>query len=187
MSNPVSAYARLNARLRPLDRGDRYEDPLQEALQKNGWAAVSGGGTMQGENGEIVYCGVDIDLFDVDKAVPFICECLARHGAPRGSILQYQANGEACEVPFGFLQGLAVYLNGTDLPAEVYRNCDVNHVYGEINRLLGSRGGIQSHWQGRSETALYLYGYAVDEMQGLIQPLMSTYPLCARARYATVA
>lgn len=72
----VFAYAQLNARVQPLDRGDRYEDPLQDALEANGWAEVTGGGTMQHSNGEIEYCGIDLDLKDVDKAVPFICEFL---------------------------------------------------------------------------------------------------------------
>jgi hypothetical protein len=31
---PISAYAQLNARIMPLDRGERYEDPLAEALAK---------------------------------------------------------------------------------------------------------------------------------------------------------
>lgn len=65
----IFAYAQLNARVQPLDRGDRYEDPLQDALVENGWAEVTGGGTMQQQSGEIEYCGIDIDLNDVEKAV----------------------------------------------------------------------------------------------------------------------
>ena len=47
----IFAYAQLNARVQPLDRGDRYEDPLQDALATNGWAEVTGGGTSQELNG----------------------------------------------------------------------------------------------------------------------------------------
>ena len=71
------AYAKLNARILPLDRGDRYEDPLIAALAENCYAEVTGGGTGQSENGEISYCGIDLDLLDVEKGVPFICEFLS--------------------------------------------------------------------------------------------------------------
>jgi hypothetical protein len=184
---PIAAYAQLNARIMPLDRGERYEDPLIEALAENGIGEVTGGGTMQSKNGEIEYCGIDIDLFDVPNGVPFVCEFLTRVGAPRGSKLQYELEGKAVEVPFGTAEGLAIYLNGTDLPDEVYRTCDVNEVYAEINRLLGDRGAIQGHWQGPTETALYLYGESAEEMRRLISAYMAEYPLCQRARVVRIA
>ena len=183
----ISVYAQLNARIMPLDRGDRYEEPLREALAENGLGQVTGGGTMQSTQGEIEYCGIDIDLFDVPTGVPFICDFLAQRGAPRGSRLQYELEGTKVEVPFGVSEGLAIYLNGTDLPEEAYKRCDVNEVYEEINRLVGDRGAIQGHWQGPTETALYLYGYSADEMRSLIADFTAKYPLCQRARLETIA
>ena len=38
---------RLNARLQPLHRGEWFEDPLAEALEKKTYGEVTGGGTMQ--------------------------------------------------------------------------------------------------------------------------------------------
>src|SRR5437773_2066473 len=61
----IPAYAQLNARIMPINRGEQYEDPLQDALAQNGLGQVTGGGTMQSENGEIAYCGIDVDLFDL--------------------------------------------------------------------------------------------------------------------------
>jgi len=184
---PIPAYAQLNARIMPLDRGERYEDPLGGALAENGFGQVTGGGTMQSKEGEIEYCGIDIDLYDVPKGVPFICEFLAQRGAPRGSKLQYELKAKRIEVPFGVAEGLAIYLNGTDLPDEVYKEYDVNEVYEQINRLLGDRGAIQGHWQGPTETALYLYGNSADEMRALISGFLAEYPLCQRARVVTIA
>jgi hypothetical protein len=185
--DPVLAYAQLNARIMPIDRGDRYEDPLSEALEKNGLGAVTGGGTMQTKDGEIDYCGIDIDLFDIANGAKFVCDFLTKLGAPKGSKLQYEHNGESVEIPFGAAEGLAVYLNGTDLPDEVYQQCDVNEVYEEINRRLGDRGSIQGHWQGPTETALYLYGHSADEMQKLISGYLAEYPLCQGARAVRIA
>jgi len=183
----VFAYAQLNARILPLDRGERYEDPLQEALEANGFGEVTGGGTMQSKDGEIEYCGIDIDVFNLEEGVPFICEFLTRCGAPRGSKLQYEVDRERVEVPFGVAEGPAIYFNGTDLPDDVYSTCDINHVYDEISRLLGDRGRIQGHWQGPTETALYLYGDSAEEVKELIAKFMAVYPLCDRARYQTIA
>lgn len=185
--DPVFAYAQLNARVQPLDRVDLYEDPLQGALEANGWAGVTGGGTMQHSNGEIDYCGIDLELMDLDKAIPFICEFLESCGAPRGSKLIFEADGEEKEVPFGRLEGLGIYFNGTDLPDEVYQTCDINHVYDEINRLLGDRGAILGHWQGPRETALYLYGNSTAEMRQAIADFMAEYPLCQKARFEVIA
>lgn len=184
---PTFAYAQINARVMPIDRGGMYEDPLQEEFEQNGFGEVTGGGTMQSENGEIEYCGIDIDLFNLEEGVPFICGFLAECGAPQGSKLQFELNGEQKEFPFGFLEGLAIYFNSTDLPDEVYENNDINEVYDEINDLLGERGQIQGHWNGPTETAMYLYGYSVKEMRELISSVMETNPLCEQARYVTIA
>jgi hypothetical protein len=180
-------YARLNARVMPLDRGELYEDPLIAALEENGLGAVTGGGTGQSEDGEIDYCGIDIDLHDVENGVPFLCEFLTELGAPRGSALEFERDGERVELPFGSREGLAIYLNGTDLPDEVYEKCDVNDLFDEINRLLGERGAIRGHWQGPTETALYLYGHSADEMKNLIASHIASYPLCQKARLVQIA
>jgi hypothetical protein len=184
---PIFAYAQLNARVMPIQRGERYEDPLGEALANNGFGEVTGGGTLQSKGGEIEYCGIDIDLYDLPNGVPFICEFLTQQGAPKGSKLQYENEGQKIEVPFGITEGLAIYLNGTDLPDEVYRDCDVNEVFSEINRLLGGRGTIEGYWQGPTETALYLYGDSAEGMRNLISSYLVEYPLCQRARVMTIA
>jgi hypothetical protein len=184
---PVPVYAQLNARIMPITRGETYEDPLMEALKSRGFGEVTGGGTMQSESGEIDYCGIDIDLVNLDQSVPFVCDFLTNLGAPKGSSLQYEFQDKTVEVPFGITEGLALYLNGTDLPIEIYERCDVNELYKEINRLLGDRGAIQGHWEGPTETALYLYGDSADEMRQLISAHVANYPLCQRSRLVVIA
>ena len=52
--------AQLNAKLMPFDRGQYFEDPLDDALKGRGLGEVTGGGTAQSESGEILYCEIEI-------------------------------------------------------------------------------------------------------------------------------
>jgi hypothetical protein len=184
---PITAYAQLNARIMPQTRGKRFELPLKKALAKSGLGEVMGGGTLQQKTGEIEYCGIDIDLFDVAQGIPFICAFLAKQGAPKGSKLLYKQDKRQVEEPFGTAEGLAVYLNGTDLPAAVYEQSSIDEVIESFARLLGKQGAIQGYWQGPTETALYLYGESAEEMLRLIAPFVATYPLCQKARIQQIA
>ena len=178
--------ASLNARLQPMDRGAIFEDPLDEALRGAGLGAVSGGGTMMAENGEIEFCDIEIELAELsEQSFDAATKLLDRLGAPKGSRLL--VDGGEREIPFGSAEGLAVYLNGTDLPDEVYRDSDVNHVYDEFNRLLDGIGAVHSYWEGSTETALYLYGTSFEEMRAAIAGFMQSYPLCERARVVQIA
>lgn len=178
--------AQLNCRLMPMDRGEYFADPLDEQLQAEGLGEVSGGGTMQARNGEIDYCDIEIMLNAVDAATTArVVDLLQAMGAPKGSKLHLEAGRG--EIPFGTCEGLALYLNGTDLPDEVYRDCDSNHVYAELDRLVSPGGRVMSHWQGPTETALYLYGDSFERMRGAIEDFVSTYPLCRKARVEQIA
>jgi len=178
--------ARLNDRAQPMDRGELYEDPLHAVLQSQRWGEVSGGGSQLASSGEIAYCEVEIGLVAVSPAVldGIIAE-LERCGAPKGSVLRGEALGG--ERPFGGTEGLAVYLNGTDLPDATYRDSDVNFVFSEFNRLLHGQGKIHSYWQGPTETALYMYGASFEGMRAALTPFLQSYPLCERARVVQVA
>ena len=91
------------------------------------------------------------------------------------------------ELALGSSEGLAIYLNGTDLPDATYRDCDIDVVYSEFDRLLSGIGSVHSHWQGPTETALYVYGRTAVEMRAALQPFLDSYPLCERARVVQIA
>lgn len=178
--------ARLNARAQPLDRGEVFEDPLSDILQAAGIGEVTGGGTLLGEEGEIEFCDLEIMVPEATDAVlGAIREALEGLGAPKGSRLIW--NDGANELEFGTFEGLAVYLNGTDLPDAVYEQSDASFVYEELGRLVGSEGRVVSHWGGPRETALYLYGRSAATMLARIRPFLDTYPLCDKARIVTIA
>ena len=181
--NRISATAEFNHKIGPIDRGERYEDPLGDALVEKGYGETDGGGTMQSKEGEILFSDVHMYLTNLDEGIPFVTRFLEGRGAPKGSKLKIYAGDEvAREIPFGVREGFAIYLDGVNLPDEVYRDSDSNFVVSEIDRLLDGHGEIESHWQGPTETALYVYGDSIATMKPLVQDFMESYPLCQGAR-----
>jgi len=124
---------------------------------------------------------------NLPKSIPFVGDFLTKAGAPKGSVLQFTEKGLERKIPFGRLEGLAIYLNGTELPEQVYKNCDINVVCDRTKELLGNHGSRWSHWQGPTETALYYYGNSFDEMRRLIAGFVAEYPLCAKSRIIQIA
>ncbi len=180
------AYAKLLDRIMPMDRGTRYEDPLQDALAGQGLGEVTGGGTAQNNDGEILYVGIDMELSDLKAGVPLVCQVLEERGAAKGSQLLYSENGREQSAPFGAMEGLAIYLDGVNLPKDVYRDCDANGVLKGFEAALGKEGEVRGDWNGPKETALYLYGPSAARMRSLLANFMSTYPLCYGARVVEV-
>ena len=181
---PHHVTAQINIKLQPLDRGSLFEDPLIEEFEQNKLGEVTGGGTALFTSGEFKFSDVEISLANIsDETIAWLIQQLENLGAPKGSILHIDSQ----QIPFGVTEGLAVYLNGTDLPAEVYESSDVNFVYDELNRLTEGIGMIFSHWEGPTETALYLYGSSFEALNERIAPLISTYPLCQKCRVVQTA
>ena len=185
---PVKQYlvAQLNAKVMPLDRGELFEDPLDIALKAATFGEVSGGGTLQAESGEIEHCDIEIECQDLSEELfALIVSTLEALGAPKGSKLHIETQGR--ELPFGKLEGLAVYLNGTDLPDEIYRDSDSNFVRDEFERLLGTEGRVLNWWQGPTETALYMYGSSFSTMRDRLATFIASYPLCQQCRVVQIA
>lgn len=172
----------LNDRLQPLDRGQRYEEPVHRLLQTRDAGAVTGGGTLQDQDGEVHSVDLEVELTDPDK-VEVLAQAFELLGAPRGSALW--ADGR--EIRFGRLEGLGLYLNGTDLPSEVYATSDVNVVIERLEELLGEDGEMHGYWEGPRETALYFYGESFSVMSERIQGFVAEEPLCQRSRIVQVA
>jgi hypothetical protein len=179
--------ARLNARLQPMHRGEHFDDPLMDALTADGLGEITGGGTQLAQDREGIVCSdLEIAIPATDEAtISALIEKLEALGAPKGSTLIVENDGR--EFPFGKNEGVAVYLNGVDLPDEVYRNCNLDEVVETFDRLLQGKGKFMSFWQGERETALYLYGRCFDEMTAAIAPFMASYPLCRKSRVEQIA
>jgi len=72
----------------PLERARKYEDPLNEFLVSKGLGEVSGGGTMLTKEKKIEYIGIDVDVYDPDKATPLIVKKLRELGVPTGTVIE---------------------------------------------------------------------------------------------------
>lgn len=184
---PTFVFAELNIRIMPEQRGMWFEDPLDEALKAEKLGEVTGGGTLQDASGEILSVGLDLELVDVDRGVPFAAEFLAGHGAPKGSKFEYQRKGEKQVIPFGLAEGLGLYLDGANLAPEVYRDCSADAVLNGVAEALGDLGACAGDWQGPAETALYFYGRSFADMRAAIGPFLASYPLCRGARVVQIA
>ena len=188
-AEPQGEYviARLNARVQPIDRGDFYEDPLEETLMKLGVGTVTGGGTqLADEPAGIEFCDLEIRLNNADaETLENVVERLEALGAPKGSRLIVESENR--EIPFGKFEGLAVYLNGVDLDDEVYESCQLDDVIENFNALMGDDGQYRGFWQGSRETGVYCYGASYQAMKEAIAPFLNTYPLCEGARVEQIA
>jgi hypothetical protein len=97
-------------------------------------------------------------------------------GAPKGSKIIIESTRS--EIKFGAKEGIAIYLDGVNLPSEVYKNCDSNFVMEELERLTRQECGIHRYWQGPKETAFYLYGESFESIKTSLVDFIDSYPLC---------
>lgn len=175
----------LNAKLRPFDRHDLYEDVLDELMEVAGNIGhTDGGGTSVGEDDEVAYCDVKVVLHDdTSETLEKFYTIIDTVGVPKGSFL---INGDD-KMPIGSLEGLALYMNGTELPDEYYEKYDINFAIGEICKLLEGKGDFYSYNENLKDTALYFFGESFEEMIEAITPFINEYPLCEKSRIVQIA
>jgi len=93
-------FVKIPEEILPLDRGEKYEDPLDASLKKAKLGEVTGGGTQLGKekpNGKksIEWVGVDVELSDFEHGLPFLKSELKRLGAPNGTTLDFTRDGKS--------------------------------------------------------------------------------------------
>lgn len=185
---PYFATLHLNARFQPMHRHD-LEDALEEVLLEHCLGSVDGGGTAQMPSGEISSCDIELCLRDLSQeTLDKVAEIVDRLGVPKGSELLWNTGGNSYEQqPVGRLEGMAVYLNGTELPAEVYETSDVNFVIQQMDTLMEGIGGLYSWWEGPEDTALYFYGESYEKMLEAVSGFLVEYPLCQKCQVKQIA
>jgi hypothetical protein len=180
MTYPHFVIARLYEHIEPIDRGNRYEDPLQVRLDAAQAGQVTGGGSQLNENGGIDYVDLELELANLDDAVATVSAALEESGAPKGSELIDGANSRVLRT-FGTHECLAIFLDGVTLPDEVYAELDFE---GVVEALQAAAGPQSYHGfsQGAEETGLYFFGPSADDMFARVEPALRALPIGQNAR-----
>lgn len=81
-------------------------------------------------------------------------------------------------------QAVLVYLDGFNLPDEVYESCDTSTIEDLLVPVLESTGvgEFDGTETGPGETCLFLYGPDAEKLFTTIEPILTEYPLCQGAR-----
>ena len=87
-------YVKIPEELQPMDRGDKYDDPLLAILEARNAGEVTGGGSGLGDERPdgtrpIEFVGVDVDLTDLASGLPIVRDALVQLGAPDGTEVHY--------------------------------------------------------------------------------------------------
>ncbi len=163
----------LNMRLMPLDRGNLFEDPIDEVLHKHDIGEVTGGRTLLTEEKMPISCDIEFNI-KKDRIADFISFLNAVNTIAKGSYIEYEGKKEE----IGTLEGLNLILDGTELDEKVYEENDVNDVITEIDELLKEKGQYHSYYMGEKNTNLYFYGTSFAEMKEIVDNYTKTSPLC---------
>lgn len=177
----ISITLQMNAKLQPMHRAD-FEDMVENVLKEKNAGEIVGGGSLLLPTGEISCCDIEFSILEnqVDSFISFLNQI---HLIPKGSKILMNHT----EMSIGTYEGLGLYLNGTDLPVEVYQSSDINQLIEQLDTELDGIAVRLSHWEGNAETALYYYGPCYEKMKEKILLITQKHPLCEKCRIEQIA
>lgn len=183
--NPeVNVTASINVKLMPTERGEFFGDPMNDWLKKNNLGFTEDGGCGLTMEYEPDFCDIELELYQVSPEIlEKITEKLESLGAPKGSKLRWDDQIK----PFGKLEGMAIYLNGTDLPHEVYENNDANLLARQMAKAAAGQIKLGGSWHGPRETGIYMYAASFDDLHASIADILTSHPLCEKCRVVQIA
>ena len=98
-STNTFVFVKVTESIQPVGRGQKYEDPLDAALKQAKLGEVTGGGSSLTKDRKIEWVGVDVELNNLMRGIPFLRAKLRELGAPKGSTLEYEVQGKKVVVP----------------------------------------------------------------------------------------
>ena len=81
-------YVRIPGDIQPIERGDRFEDPLEAALQEGALGSVTGGGSQMAEGTRVEYCGLDVVVSDRARGIEVIRRVMQSVGCPQDAVIE---------------------------------------------------------------------------------------------------
>ena len=181
---PFFVLANINEFIQPMDRGERYEDPLAEILEEKNLGEVDGGGSsFSKETGYIFEVDVCFYLANLDEALDLAKASLLKSGIPAGSYLSIEIDDTTRRDYIGELESLEIFLDAVGLPDEVYANLDFNAVY---ERLTTSFAEIdaepRSVYDMSEETLITVFGKDANLILERTKSLAKEIPILQNAR-----
>lgn len=94
----VFVFVKVPESILPIDRGKKYEDPLDAALKRENLGEVTGGGNQLSEpdaegRRTVEWVGLDVELTELERGLPFLKDQLLRLGVPAGTTLEFERAG----------------------------------------------------------------------------------------------
>lgn len=178
MSNDrLSATVRIWEPILPVDRGERYELPLESLFDETGRGQMTGAGTQLTDTKEIDFVELELDLDDDDDVIDDVLRVLEEHGAPRHSRLVLRSDEEEWELTFGVTEGIAIRLDR--LPPEG----DFDRLIERLVEALGTDADYRgAHVRHDRELTFYFYGLDAETLWKTLAPLVGASDLCRGAR-----
>ena len=100
----VFLLVHLPASMSPMERFERFEEPIDDALRVGddeegfGLGEVTGGGSSLDDAGNVVSCDIEVEVHDVARCLPILRRVLKESGAPTGTVVTRLAPDGAFEV-----------------------------------------------------------------------------------------
>lgn len=178
----------LNDKITPFEKAKAYAQPLAAFLEAKAYGEIAGGGTAKEEQGEILFCDIQIELaaekLNYDM-VHDIIQHLENCGAPKGSKIIVEETNE--EILFGKKEGMALYLDSSTLEYYEADGNDIDFIQKEMYKLTNAEQNADRYWEDDRKMALYFYGTSFEEMERKSQHFRATYPLCQKAKIVQIA
>ncbi|WP_411892013.1 hypothetical protein [Yoonia sp. SDW83-1] len=182
MTDTVFLTIRLPLKIGPLDRGELWEDPLDEILEAEELGEVSGGGTMMDPDGGILFCDLELELADLsDDRLDKLQDAMIRLGAPRKTQF-LNDDGESLR-EFGTVEVVGIGLDGTGLPDSAYEDFDPDNFNDEILAALGDGHSYGGSEAGERYTFFYYHGADGKQIEEKLRTFAATKPIGEGAQF----
>jgi hypothetical protein len=81
-------YVRIPGDIQPLEREERFEAPLEIALEESELGSITGGGSQLGEGTTVEYCGIDVVVSDRAQALALIRKVMQGVRCPPATVIE---------------------------------------------------------------------------------------------------
>src|SRR5262249_49371418 len=85
--------------IEPVDRGKKYDAPVARAIRKEGVGIMVGAASQLNGSGDVISARLNLQVADVDRALPAVVRLLRELAASQGSFVEFQRKGRNVKVP----------------------------------------------------------------------------------------